>query len=425
MEFPNFVSEEGAENLKQYKYNGIDNSLCARLFLNSYWEWVVSKVPTWVAPNVLTLSGLIFITIGMVLSIWYAPTYVEPVPQGTILLYAVLVFLYQTADNIDGKQARRTKTGSPLGELFDHGVDAIVMGFTMMMVSSVLRGGAISSIIVSVLGIAAYWFSHWEEYHVGVLVMGELTGPTELNIYEICLYLFCALFGTSFFFTPVFGSDVITIATLLQVAFSLASLAAIGRNIVGVYTCIKEGRDAHGCTSFAEAMMQTAAHVAFMAGGIAWALLTPQTATAYPVWYVFTITMGSAYMSQRLITQRVCREPIKQVVSPLIFLALAVVNSAIEYLSFPFFIDSTFILILMFASTLTIEAVFAVAIVKQMCAILHIHPFTVNTAAAAAAAAASAASPSGPSTHTSNVTRSTNRDEIQLEDVSVIDVDNN
>jgi len=29
-------------------------------------------------------------------------------------------------DNLDGKQARRTNTSSPLGLLFDHGCDALV-----------------------------------------------------------------------------------------------------------------------------------------------------------------------------------------------------------------------------------------------------------------------------------------------------------
>ena len=37
---------------------------------------------------------------------------------------AVLLFLSHTLDGIDGKQARRTGTSSPLGELFDHGCDA-------------------------------------------------------------------------------------------------------------------------------------------------------------------------------------------------------------------------------------------------------------------------------------------------------------
>jgi phosphatidylglycerophosphate synthase len=32
---------------------------------------------------------------------------------------------YQTLDNLDGRQARRTGSSSPLGLLFDHGVDAL------------------------------------------------------------------------------------------------------------------------------------------------------------------------------------------------------------------------------------------------------------------------------------------------------------
>jgi len=33
-------------------------------------------------------------------------------------------FIYTTMDNMDGKQARRTGSGSPLGMLCDHGCDA-------------------------------------------------------------------------------------------------------------------------------------------------------------------------------------------------------------------------------------------------------------------------------------------------------------
>ena len=35
------------------------------------------------------------------------------------------LFFYQCLDAIDGKQARRTGSSSPLGELFDHGCDAV------------------------------------------------------------------------------------------------------------------------------------------------------------------------------------------------------------------------------------------------------------------------------------------------------------
>ena len=35
------------------------------------------------------------------------------------------MFIYQTLDAIDGKQARRTGSSNALGELFDHGCDSL------------------------------------------------------------------------------------------------------------------------------------------------------------------------------------------------------------------------------------------------------------------------------------------------------------
>ena len=48
----------------------------------------------------------------------------EP-PRWACALCALGLFIYQSLDAIDGKQARRTNSSSPLGELFDHGCDSI------------------------------------------------------------------------------------------------------------------------------------------------------------------------------------------------------------------------------------------------------------------------------------------------------------
>lgn len=37
----------------------------------------------------------------------------------------ITIIIYQNLDNLDGKQARKTKSSSPLGMLFDHGTDAV------------------------------------------------------------------------------------------------------------------------------------------------------------------------------------------------------------------------------------------------------------------------------------------------------------
>lgn len=49
-------------------------------------------------------------------------------PGWACYLCALGLFIYQSLDAIDGKQARRTGTSSPLGELFDHGCDSISTG---------------------------------------------------------------------------------------------------------------------------------------------------------------------------------------------------------------------------------------------------------------------------------------------------------
>jgi len=52
---------------------------------------------------------------------FYDQTLAEDVPRWTYLGFGIGIFVYQTLDAIDGKQARRTGSSSPLGQLFDHG----------------------------------------------------------------------------------------------------------------------------------------------------------------------------------------------------------------------------------------------------------------------------------------------------------------
>ena len=49
-------------------------------------------------------------------------------PAWTYVFVALCLFIYQSMDAIDGKQARRTNSSTQLGELFDHGCDAISIG---------------------------------------------------------------------------------------------------------------------------------------------------------------------------------------------------------------------------------------------------------------------------------------------------------
>ena len=84
-------------------------------------------VPLWVAPNVITLAGFSFILLPHLISLIVYGNGIEGPLDGWFCVFTgICCFMYNTLDNIDGKQARRTGSGSPMGMLFDHGLDATV-----------------------------------------------------------------------------------------------------------------------------------------------------------------------------------------------------------------------------------------------------------------------------------------------------------
>lgn len=121
-----YVRQEKLPGLKQYKYNGVDHSLLSRYVLKPFYtNFVIDCFPLWMAPNLITLSGFSFVVINVLTLLWYTPSLDQDCPSWVYYSWAVGLFLYQTFDAVDGTQARRTRQSGPLGELFDHGVDAV------------------------------------------------------------------------------------------------------------------------------------------------------------------------------------------------------------------------------------------------------------------------------------------------------------
>ena len=58
------------------------------------------------------------------------------------VIAAICAFIYQTLDAVDGKQARRTNTSGPLGQLFDHGCDALANTIGGTLLFQALQLGA-------------------------------------------------------------------------------------------------------------------------------------------------------------------------------------------------------------------------------------------------------------------------------------------
>ncbi len=96
-------------------------------------------MPWSLAPNVITVMGLIcVVTIVVVQFSLFGPELEGPLPFWFGIFTAVLYFMNTVFDNMDGKQARRTGAGSPMGMLFDHGTDAMVACMSSMIMSRIM-----------------------------------------------------------------------------------------------------------------------------------------------------------------------------------------------------------------------------------------------------------------------------------------------
>merc|ERR1719237_1110531 len=170
----------------------MDTSPLSNYVMHPFWNQCVKLCPLWVAPNLLTLVGFLCCIghWGLLAITDYdfrsgtAPPEVSgtsapagvPVPGLIWFGVAILLFLSHTLDGIDGKQARRTGSSNPLGELFDHGLDSWATIFITGAVYSVFGrdedGFSISVFRMFCLHWNIYFcflLSHWEKYNTGIL----------------------------------------------------------------------------------------------------------------------------------------------------------------------------------------------------------------------------------------------------------------
>jgi len=234
-----YVTTQGLVNLKaNYKYTGADKSIVAA-YLQPWWNMAVTWLPLWMAPNLVTLWGFAFIIISYLLSAYYSPYLQGNAPTIIYLFHAFAVFAYQTLDALDGKQARRTKTSSPLGELFDHGCDAVtttLMAITCL--SSMQIGAGWYSYFLILVSNVVFFFAQWEQYNVGTLTLGYIN-VTEAQFAVMGVHLTSAFMGPQFWNSavPIIG---VTWNTLIP----LSQLATIGytifNNVVDVGSVITQ-----------------------------------------------------------------------------------------------------------------------------------------------------------------------------------------
>lgn len=383
-----YIGKHGVDALQRYKYSGVDRSILAKYVFQPFWSRFVLVFPLWMPPNMITLIGFSFVAASACLSFVFSPKLDSPSPNWVHFLHGLLLFLYQTFDAVDGKQARRTGSSSPLGELFDHGCDALTCAFeTMAFGNSVMSGKhtmwfwAISSI--------PFYGATWEHFFTNTLILPEVNGPTEGLMLIYLIHFLTAFVGPTWwrqpagFALPFVGSipyfaDVPVYILVIYFMMTFAVIPTVTYNVYNVYKAVSNKK---GSMLAALAMLFP---FFFLLGGITlWGVLSPSDILATrPHMVLLGTGLGFGYLVGRIILAHLCEEPkgLKTgMCMALTVLPFGIANAmSASVLGGSPLINEEWILLAFCAFTTSLYAHFALSVVSEITNALGIHCFRIG-----------------------------------------------
>uniref|UniRef100_A0A8C3JPV9 Ethanolaminephosphotransferase 1 n=1 Tax=Calidris pygmaea TaxID=425635 RepID=A0A8C3JPV9_9CHAR len=210
------------------QYSAVDTNPLSVYIMQPIWNKIIKIVPLWIAPNLLTFSGFVMILVNYFLISFYDWDYTASgtspglVPTWVWLFSAFTTFCAYALDSIDGKHARRTQSSTPLGELFDHGLDSWATSIFVLSFFSVCsrdngKTGVSVYTMYIYLSIVLFNFmcSHWEKYNTGVLFL-----PWGYDISQVLIaaYLLTGAVGVEVWQKPfLFGYYITDILVILLI----------------------------------------------------------------------------------------------------------------------------------------------------------------------------------------------------------------
>ncbi|XP_078053500.1 choline/ethanolaminephosphotransferase 1 bbc isoform X8 [Augochlora pura] len=337
----NLLSPGQLKRLSEHKYSCTTNSLLDGL-LQPWWNWLVSKVPLWLAPNLITILGLIVNIVTTLILVYYSPDARTEAPRWACFLCALGLFIYQSLDAIDGKQARRTGTSTPLGELFDHGCDSISTVFVALSACIAVQLGYYPTwmFFQCFCAMTLFYCAHWQTYVSGSLRFGKID-VTEAQFTIITIHLISAFFGPKVWMMelPYTGTEVkvfplwaaVGIAIILaQSSISVILAGGVGKN---------------GSTVAGTSVLSPIIPFSFVVvpAFIIYRKSAEHVYESHPALYILAFGMVAAKVTNRLVVAHMTKNEMQYLDSSLIGPAMLFLN---QY--FNFFIKEYYVLWLCF-----------------------------------------------------------------------------
>lgn len=222
--------------MRAYSYRCHDFSLLTPSFKKWFVAPLLPLVPWAVPANIITIISNIFVYVGLCIALFY------PGPFYQIIITTCLV-IYLIGDHLDGMQAKKTGTGSALGEFCDHYLDAFNNGIILFTAFVVF--GITDPILVGITLTTSY-LAHtavfYEQFKTGWLTFEKL-GSLE------AVLLIATLIGISAF-APVMEIMTYPIVSSYRVIDVMFSASAVGAVITFAKTVRRTPNKQYGIWLF-------------------------------------------------------------------------------------------------------------------------------------------------------------------------------
>ncbi|KAL1489556.1 hypothetical protein ABEB36_013509 [Hypothenemus hampei] len=293
------LSESQLRKLGEHQYSCQSVSICDNL-LQPYWNWLVLRVPIWLAPNLLTIMGLAVNIFTALILVSFSPDAKREPPKWACGLCAIGLFIYQSLDAIDGKQARRTGSANPLGELFDHGCDSLSTVFVAVSACTAIQLGNYPAwmFFQCFCAMTLFYCAHWQTYVSGTLRFGKVD-VTEAQMTIMTILIISAIFGPGIWSLKIPTLDIevklipIIIACAVAVILAHANVTVILAGGVG-----KNGSTVAG-TSVLSPVIPILLVV--LPAFIIYKKSEQMIYQTHPVLYIFTFGLVAAKVTNRLV----------------------------------------------------------------------------------------------------------------------------
>ncbi|RXM99037.1 Ethanolaminephosphotransferase 1 [Acipenser ruthenus] len=284
--------------------------------MHPFWNSVVKFLPTWLAPNLITFTGFIFLVLNF-------------------LMLAFFDYDFYASDGVDGKQARRTNSSTPLGELFDHGLDSWACVFFVVTVYSIfgrVEAGVGVRTLYYILWVVLFSFilSHWEKYNTGVLFL-----PWGYDISQVTMsvvYIVTSVVGVETWFAPIFMSfyyrDLFTIMIL-----GCAFIVTLPMSLYNVFKAYR--KNTLQCSSFYESFLPFLSPVLLFILSTLWVCLSPSDIIEkQPRVFYFMVGTAFANITCKLIVCQMSKtrcQPLSWLLLPMALVVLVILSGLAQH----------------------------------------------------------------------------------------------